>query len=206
MTIIIVYGNCRFIFIMEVLLESLRLGIAPALVVAIYLTINKIIDNKKEEKQAKLSTSVINSFNKLNTFLDYITKDIIEKESEKRTIAIKNAFFRMENEILKYVNHTIINNNINNNKKNIIDNLHHLINTEYYNLYNILLLHSSSKVDLLEFIKVEWKEELFNDVYDIIFNTEFTKEQKIYTLQNKLNIRISDYSINVINKNAEYEH
>lgn len=193
-------------FIMDILLESLKLGIAPSLVVAIYLTINKFIDNKKEENQAKLSKSVVESFNKLNNFLDYITKDILEKDNEKRTLAIKNAFFRMEHELLKYANHTIINNNITANEKNIVDNLHHLINTEYYNLYNILLLHSSSKIDLVEFIKIEWKEELYNDIYNIVFNKDFTKEQKIYTLQNKLNIRISDYSINVINKTAEYEH
>ena len=157
-------------FIMEILLESLKLGITPALVVAIYLTINKFIDSRKEEKQTKLSNDVIQSFNKLNTFLDYITKDIIEKESEKRNISIKHAFLKMENELLKYANNTIINNNININKKSIIDNLHHLINTEYYNLYNILLLYSSSKIDLIEYIDTIWKDEIYNDVYGIIFN------------------------------------
>ena len=192
-------------FIMEILLDSLKLGITPALVVAIYLTINKFIDSRKEEKQTKLSNDVIQSFNKLNTFLDYITKDIIEKESEKRNISIKHAFLKMENELLKYANNTIINNNININKKSIIDNLHHLINTEYYNLYNILLLYSSSKIDLIEYIDTIWKDEIYNDVYGIIFNEELTKEQKIYTLQNKINIRISDYSINVINKYTEDE-
>ena len=93
---------------MELLLESLKLGIAPSIVVAIYLTINKYIDNKKEAKQAKLNNDIVVSFNKLNTFLDHITKNIIEKESDKCNNAIKNAFQRMENMILKYVNHIIL--------------------------------------------------------------------------------------------------
>lgn len=190
---------------MEILLESLKLGIAPSLVVALYLTINKYIDSKKEEKQAKLNTSIVQSFNKLNTFLDYITKDLIEKENDKCTNSIKNAFQRMENSILKYSNHTIINNNIEINKKNIIDNIHHLINTEYYNLYNILLLYSTNKYDLVDYMDIKWKDELYDDITEIIFDKNFTKEQKIYNLQNKINIRITDYSVNLLNKYTEYE-
>ena len=206
MTIIIVYDNCRFYFIMELLLESLKLGISPAIVVAIYLTINKIIDNKKEYKQNKLNNDIVQSFNKLNNFLDHITKNIIEKETDKCNNAIKNAFQRMENMILKYVNHTIINNNVEINKKHIIDNVHHLVNAEYYNLYNVLMLYSTEKMDLTECAKVIWKDELFNDVNDIVFNADLNKEQKIYSLQNKINFRINDYMINVLNKYSEYEH
>lgn len=192
-------------FIMEILLESLKLGIAPSIVVAIYLTINKFIDNRKEEKQAKLNGDIVTSFNKLNNFLDYITKDLIEKESDKCNSAIKNAFQRMENTILKHCNYTIINNNVDLNKKNIIDNVHHLINTEYYNLYNVLLLHSSGKNNLIDYMNLDWKQELFDDIADIIFNHELNKEQKIYSLQNKINLRITDYSVIVINKYTENE-
>lgn len=190
---------------MELLLESLKLGIAPSIVVAIYLTINKYIDNKKEAKQAKLNNDIVVSFNKLNTFLDHITKNIIEKESDKCNNAIKNAFQRMENMILKYVNHTIINNNVEINRKHIIDNVHHLVNAEYYNLYNVLMLYSTEKMDLTECANVVWKDELFSDVTEIVFNNELTKEQKIYSLQNKIDFRINDYMINVLNHYAEYD-
>ena len=194
-----------FIFIMELLLESLKLGVAPSIVVAIYLTINKYIDNKKEAKQAKLNNDIVVSFNKLNTFLDHITKNIIEKESDKCNNAIKNAFQRMENMILKYVNHTIINNNVEINRKHIIDNVHHLVNAEYYNLYNVLMLYSTEKMDLTECANVVWKDELFSDVTEIVFNNALTKEQKIYSLQNKIDFRINDYMINVLNHYAEYD-
>lgn len=190
---------------MELLLESLKLGIAPSIVVAIYLTINKYIDNKKEAKQAKLNNDIVVSFNKLNTFLDHITKNIIEKESDKCNNAIKNAFQRMENMILKYVNHTIINNNVEVNRKHIIDNVHHLVNAEYYNLYNVLMLYSTEKMDLTECANVIWKDELFGDVTEIVFNNELTKEQKIYSLQNKIDFRINDYMVNVLNHYAEYD-
>ena len=190
---------------MELLLESLKLGIAPSIIVAIYLTINKYIDNKKEAKQAKLNNDIVVSFNKLNTFLDHITKNIIEKESDKCNNAIKNAFQRMENMILKYINHTIINNNIEINRKHIIDNVHHLVNAEYYNLYNVLMLYSTENMDLTECANVVWKDELFNDVTEIVFNNELTKEQKIYSLQNKIDFRINDYMINVLNHYAEYD-
>lgn len=205
MTIIIVCNNCRFSYIMEILLESLKFGITPAIVVAIYLTINKILTDRKEAQQAKLSNDIVQSFNKLNTFLDHITKDIIDRESDKCNSAIKNAFQRLENMILKYVNHTIINNNVEINRKHIIDNINHLVNAEYYNLYSVLMLYSTEKMDLSECANVIWKDELFSDVTEIVFNNELTKEQKIYLLQNKIDFRINDYMINVLNHYAEYD-
>lgn len=205
MTIIIVCNNCRFSCIMEILLESLKFGITPAIVVAIYLTINKILTDRKEAQQAKLSNDIIQSFNKLNTFLDHITKDIIDRESDKCNSAIKNAFQRLENMILKYVNHTIINNNVEINRKHIIDNVHHLVNAEYYNLYNTLMLYSTEKLDLTKFMNVIWKDELFNDVTEIVFNTDLNKEQKIYSLQNKIDFRVNDYMINLLNRYTEHE-
>lgn len=205
MTIIIVCNNCRFSYIMEILLESLKFGITPAIVVAIYLTINKILTDRKEAQQAKLSNDIIQSFNKLNIFLDHITKDIIDKESDKCNSAIKNAFQRLENMILKYINHTIINNNVEVNRKHIIDNVHHLVNAEYYNLYNTLMLYSTEKLDLTKYMNVVWKDELFNDVTEIVFNTDLSKEQKIYSLQNKIDFRVNDYMINVLNRYTEHE-
>lgn len=205
MTIIIVCNNCRFSYNMEILLESLKFGITPAIVVAIYLTINKILTDRKEAQQAKLSNDIIQSFNKLNIFLDHITKDIIDKESDKCNSAIKNAFQRLENMILKYINHTIINNNVEVNRKHIIDNVHHLVNAEYYNLYNTLMLYSTEKLDLTKYMNVVWKDELFNDVTEIVFNTDLSKEQKIYSLQNKIDFRVNDYMINVLNRYTEHE-
>ena len=68
---------------MDVLLESLKLGVAPSIVVLIYLVFNKIVENKTKSKQVVITNNIVESFNKLNNFLDYFTKNIINKELDK---------------------------------------------------------------------------------------------------------------------------
>lgn len=178
---------------MELLLESLKLGIAPSLVVAIYLVINKIIDNKKESQSAKINQNIVENFNKLNNFLKYVTDDIIAKESDRRDLAIKNSFDRLENELVKFGTYTIINNNIDLNKDNILDNARHTVISEIHALQSALSLYSSEKANLSTYIDRNWEEEIYNDIVNIIFRDKFTKEQKIYTLHNKISIRINEY-------------
>ena len=192
---------------MEILLESLKLGIAPSIVVAIYLVLNKIIEARKESKQAKVNINVVESFNKLNNFLDYITKDIIAKESDRRDLAIKNAFDRFENSIVKFSLTTIVNNHIDINKENILDNAKHTILSEFYALQSALALYSPEESNLSTYVKIDWQDEIYKDIIDIIYKEKFTKDQKIYALYNKVNIRVNEYKsiilkehFNVMNK------
>lgn len=178
---------------MDLILESLKLGVIPSLVVAIYLLLNKIIENKKESKQLKLSQDIINGFSKLNNFLTYMTEDLIAKEADRRDLAIKNSFDRFENEIIKFGIYTIINNNIKINKDNILDNTKHMVLSEYYALQSALTLYSPDKINLSEYINKSWQDELYEDITTIIFKEGFTKEQKIYNLYNKINLRINEY-------------
>lgn len=190
-----------FIVIMEILLQSLKLGIAPSLVVAIYLLINKILEDRKESKQAKLSNQVIESFAKLNNFLDYFTKNIINKEIDKCEVGIRHSFDKLKSTLLEEAIIVIINNNIIANKKNIITNIQHLVNGEYYVLKNNLKLYTTHYVNVSEFVSEDWKTELYNDIIDIIFNMEFTKDQKIYSLQTKLDSTINEYKNIVLSSN-----
>ena len=190
-----------FIIFMEILLQSLKLGIAPSIVVAVYLLINKIIEDRKESKQAKLSNQVIESFAKLNNFLDYFTKNIINKEVDKCEVGIRHSFDKLKSTLLQESIIIIINNNIVANKKNIITNIQHLINGEYYVLKNNLNLYTTHFVNISDFISEEWKRELYDDIIDIIFNTEFTKDQKIYSLQSKLDSVINEYKNIVLSSN-----
>lgn len=186
---------------MEILLQSLKLGIAPSLVVAIYLLINKILEDRKESKQAKLSNQVIESFAKLNNFLDYFTKNIINKEIDKCEVGIRHSFDKLKSILLEEAIIIIINNNIVANKKNIITNIQHLVNGEYYVLKNNLKLYTTHYVNVSEFVSEDWKTELYNDIIDIIFNMEFTKDQKIYSLQAKLDSTINEYKNIVLSSN-----
>lgn len=170
------------------LLESLRLGITPGIIILIYLIIIKIIDTKKESNAVKLNKEVSDCFRKLNSFLDYITKDILNDAEEKRDYAIKNSFKAFANSIIRHATSVIIANNIDNNKENIIENIRYIIDSNYYRLYNLMFLYK-----LCGFIKPEWKKEINEDVVEIIYNNKFSKEEKLYNINNKINIKVDGY-------------
>lgn len=170
------------------LLESLRLGITPGIIVLIYLIIIKIIDTKKESNAVKLNKEVSDCFRKLNSFLDYITKDILNDAEEKRDYAIKNSFKAFANSIIRHATSVIIANNIDNNKENIIENIRYIVDSNYYRLYNLMFLYK-----LCGFIKPEWKKEINEDVVEIIYNNKFSKEEKLYNINNKINIKVDGY-------------
>lgn len=199
---------------MDILIESLGMGIAPAIVVAIYLIIIKLIDSKKEVEKSKLENEreskinrnlqdISDGFAKLNKFFDYYTKDIIDKDDNKCKFAIKTAFAAMSKSITNYSIQVIINNNVDENREVIIDNISHLINTEYYNVYSCFLLYRVGDIKLSELLKDEWKQELIDDVINIIFNKKLSAERRIYNVNNKINIRINDYCTTITNKYVE---
>ena len=166
------------------LLESLRLGITPGVIVLIYLIIIKVIDTKKESNAVKINKEVTECFRKLNSFLDYITKDILNDAEEKRDYAIKNSFKTFANSIIRHATSVVVINN----KENIIENIHYIVESNYYRLYNLMFLYK-----ICSYIKPEWKTEISEDVVEIIYNDEFSKEEKLYNINNKINIKIDGY-------------
>lgn len=173
---------------MEELLEGLRLGITPGIIVLIYLIIIKIINTEKESNTIKINKEVTECFRKLNSFLDYITKDILNDAEEKRDYAIKNSFKTFANSIIRHTTSVIIANNIDNNKENIIENIRYIVNSNYYMLYNLMFLYK-----LCDYIKPEWKTEVNKDIVEIIYNNKFSKEEKLYNINNKINIKVDGY-------------
>lgn len=173
---------------MEELLESLRLGITPGAIVLIYLIIIKVIDTKKESNTVKINKEVTECFRKLNSFLDYITKDIFNDAEKKQDYAIKNSFKTFANSIIRYATSVIIANNIDNNKENIIENIRYIVDSNYYRLYNLMFLYK-----LCDYIKPEWKTEVNEDIVEIIYNNKFSKEEKLYNINNKINIKVNEY-------------
>ena len=65
---------------MDILNNAIQQGIAPAIVVAIYLIITKFIDSRKENAQIKINSELTKSINTISNFIITITKNIIEKD------------------------------------------------------------------------------------------------------------------------------
>lgn len=191
------------------LISSLQFGIPSAIIVLIFLVINKIIDYKqetnKDKKQIRVNKEIIDCFNNLNSFLKHITKDIVEKENDKCSSAIRTSFKSMSYALIRFATFTIINNNVQKNKKNIEDNIDAIVEQEFSNLYNSLVLYYSDTNKIVDYIQTSWKDELKYDLKNIIFNTTLDEETKFYTIHNKLDIRIGGYYSFINNKFLDNE-
>ena len=185
---------------MNILQEALSQGIAPAIVVVIYLLIVKILDTKKEKSQSKLNEDFTKSINNISKFLERLTHTILDKDKEKCRIAIKDAFNSSAMELNKFVANTIVNNNINANKETIIANIHNIVNGEFYNIYFTLSLYQYDGLKASDNLDRKWMEEIEKDMKSSIFNTNLSKEDRIISFSNKINIHFQSYITYVINK------
>lgn len=186
---------------MDILSESLKQGIAPAIVVAIYLIITKIIDSRKESKQIKLNTELVESITNINNFIISITKDIIDKEKIKCQRAVEDSMYAAGMRLINFVSTTIINNHVETNKENILSNIHNIVTTEYYSVYSTLSMYVVNNKKISKSLKPSWIEDVKKDMIDIVYNTNLAKEDKIMAFTNKINIRFQSYST-YINNNA----
>lgn len=184
----------------NVIIYALKEGLTPAIIVLIYLLVIKIIDAKREKASIKITNELVSAINKISNFLDNITDNILEKDRDKCRCAIKQAFFSSASVIIEFVSKTIINNHITINRDNIINNIEHLVNSEYYNISNSLSLYTIDGHKVNEFLKEEWISEIEKDVVDIIFDDKLDKETKIVTFNNRITIKCQDFAIYVTNK------
>ena len=184
---------------MELIEEALAQGITPAIVVAIYLIITKIIDNRKENVQIKLSTELTKSINAISSFLTDITKNIIEKDKDKCKAAIEDTMFSSAMRLINFVSTTIINNHIEANKENVIANIHNIVNTEFYSVYATLSLYKINGVKASDALNKDWMEIIEKDMFDIVYNSSLTKEDKILTFTNKINLKFQSYVTHMTN-------
>lgn len=184
---------------MELIEEALAQGITPAIVVAIYLIITKIIDNRKENVQIKLSTELTKSINAISSFLTDITKNIIEKDKDKCKAAIEDTMFSSGMRLINFVSTTIINNHIEANKENVIANIHNIVNTEFYSVYATLSLYKINGVKASDALNKDWMEIIEKDMFDIIYNGNLGKEDKILSFTNKINLKFQSYVTHMTN-------
>ena len=188
---------------MEILIESFQYGIVPTLIVLTAFLITKYLDNKKErelaKKSIKVNAEILDCFNNLNEYLKRITRDIIEKEDDKCAAAIRSSFRSMAHAISKFAIFTIISNNVKTNRENILDNIHNTVYSEFATVYNELLLYNFADHNIADYIQEDWKEQIVSDLKNIIFDENNSKENRIYTVHNKINLRVGNY-ISYVNK------
>lgn len=184
---------------MEDIFTALQQGIAPAIVVAIYLVIIKIIDSKKEKVQIKLSSELVNSLNVISDYINDITKTIIEKDKEKCKITIKDSMQASGMRLINFVSSTIVNNHIKSNRENILANIKNITNAEYYTIYSTLSMYRINGTDACDGLRKEWMDVIEKDMIEIIYNDNLSKEDKILSFSNKINIRLQSYSTLIIN-------
>lgn len=190
-----------FIFkIMQLIQDALAQGIAPAIVVVIYLIIVKVLDNRKEKAQTKLNAEFTKSINIISNFLEKITHTIVDKDKEKCRIAIKDAFNSSAMALTTFVSRTIVNNNIDVNKDAILSNIHNLVSGEFYNIYFTLSLYQYDGIKASDNLDRKWIKEVEEDMISTIFNTNLSKEARITSFYNKINIHVQSYVTYVINK------
>lgn len=184
---------------MEILSEALAQGITPAIVVVIYLIAVKVIDNKREHIQAKLNSELISSISNISTFVTDITRNTIQRDKEKCKNTIVDSIECAAYNLIKFVADTLVNNHIDINRDTIITNIKNIVNAEHYNVYTKLNLYEINGEKVSEFLKKEWIDEVEKAVTDSIYNNNLTREEKIMSFSNKINLKFQSYITYVIN-------
>lgn len=185
---------------MDLFETAISQGIAPAIVVAIYLIVIKIIDTKKEKNVIKITNELLEAISKISNFLDNVTNNIINKDKDKCKNAIKNSFESARMHITEYIVNVIAKNNINDNKDNIVDNIKTIINAEFYNTYNTLSMYTINGINVATILKEQWKNDLIDNTIKLVYNSKLDKETKIFSYVSKLFISFENYIIYINNK------
>ena len=189
-----------FLFLfMDILNNAIQQGIAPAIVVAIYLIITKFIDSRKENAHIKINSELTKSINTISNFIITITKNIIEKDKEKCKNAINDSMCSFGMRLMNFVSTTIVNNHIDTNRANIIANIHNIVNGEYYTMYSALSVYVINDVRVSDVLEKEWMASIEQDMIDIIYDINLSKEDRILSFNNKINIKLQSYITYVIN-------
>lgn len=174
---------------MELIQNAFEQGLVPGIVIVIYLIINKIIDNNKKDPLDDIAK-----------LLNIVTKDIIDKDREKSKAVVSIAMVNAASKCAKFVASTIITNNVYSNRDQIEYNARHLVNSVYYDAYSKLNMYRGDEDYLSHYMREEWKEDIYCDIINIIYNKHLNSNQRILAFNKRVDIRVSDYTAYIINK------
>ena len=172
---------------MEIISQAFTQGLIPGLVIAIVYIVEKIISSRKKDPLADIAR-----------LLSIVTKDIIEKDREKSKAVVNVALSYGGSEFIKFVNTTIVNNNIEENREQIEYNARQLVQSVFHDVYTKLNLYKGNTNYLSNYMKESWKDEIYDDIINIIYNTHTDKYRRIIAFNNRIDIRITSYAAHIV--------
>ena len=126
---------------MELLLNALEQGIAPAIVIALYLIIIEVIRVRKEKYQTKISTETVEAITDIQTVVNEIYNKREAENREKCKIVIDNSFNNAAFNLINFMQRTLISNHLDTNKDSVLANIHNAANSAYYTVFQTLSLY-----------------------------------------------------------------
>ena len=136
---------------------------------------------------------------KLNSVLDKTLKDAERKELRQCESAITMGFASLAFKLMQSVSNIIVHNNIEDNRELIVDNIHKLVNSEYYKLYSALSAFEIKEVNVASRLNEEWIKEIADNVITIIYNNQ-DAITRITQVSNRISLFATEYSTLITNK------
>lgn len=190
----------------EIIESALNQGLSSLITISIFLLLYKWLDNKKKTESEKFVSSISNTLDEVSKsllqvsmFITDITKNIIDKDKDKCKIAIEDSMLASAMRLTMFVTNTVINNHVQTNKDNILANIHNIVNAEFYTVFSSLSLYKINGVKVSDNMKKDWMPSVEKSIIEIIFNDNLSKEDKISSFNNKINLKFQSYITYITN-------
>lgn len=190
----------------EIIESALNQGLSSLITISIFLLLYKWLDNKKKTESEKFVSSISDTLDEVSksllqvsTFITDITKNIIDKDKDKCKTAIDDAMLASAMRLIIFVTNTVINNHIQTNKDNILANIHNIVNAEFYTVFSNLSLYEINGVKVSDNMKKDWMPSVEKSIIEIVFNNNLSKEDKISSFNNKINLKFQSYITYITN-------
>lgn len=190
----------------EIIESALNQGLSSLITISIFLLLYKWLDIKKKTESEKFVSSISDTLDEVSksllqvsTFITDITKNIIDKDKDKCKIAIDDAMLASAMRLTIFVTNTVINNHVQTNKDNILANIHNIVNAEFYTVFSNLSLYKINGVKVSDNMKKDWMPSVEKSIIEIIFNDNLSKEDKISSFNNKINLKFQSYITYITN-------
>lgn len=190
----------------EIIESALNQGLSSLITISIFLLLYKWLDNKKKTESEKFVSSISDTLDEVSksllqvsTFITDITKNIIDKDKDKCKTAIDDAMSASAMRLTIFVTNTVINNHVQTNKDNILANIHNIVNAEFYTVFSSLSLYKINGVKVSDNMKKDWMPSVEESIIEIVFNNNLSKEDKISSFNNKINLKFQSYITYITN-------